>query len=155
MYVRIENAKIHGNTYYDEGTFLLGGYKNLIVSGGDLNNKICTGKFINVEITDNISWDTWYSITCGPGWATTEKVKLYIVNATIGGNRDRMNLPGTNSTVKGSQVNIYNSIFYDNNSPPIYTSTGQMKQSLRRSTFTIHSSRTVQRALWMTPATPL
>ncbi len=120
MYVRIENAKIHGNTYYDEGTFLLGGYKNLIVSGGDLNNKICTGKFINVEITDNISWDTWYSITCGPGWATTEKVKLYIVNATIGGNRDRMNLPGTNSTVKGSQVNIYNSIFYDNNSPDIY-----------------------------------
>jgi len=120
MYVRIENAKIHGNTYYDEGTFLYGGYKNLIVSGGDLNNKICTGKLINVEITDNISWDTWYSITCGPGWATSKKVKLYIVNATIGGNRDRMNLPGTNSTVKGSQVNIYNSIFYDNNSPDIY-----------------------------------
>ncbi len=30
MYVRIENAKIHGNTYYDEGTFLLGGYKILL-----------------------------------------------------------------------------------------------------------------------------
>lgn len=120
MRVRIENARIQGNTYYDDGTFLYGGYKNIVIAGGNQNNEIVTGKLINVELTDNISWDTWYSNTCGAGWATSKRVKLDIVNATIGGNSDRMNLPGTNSTVKGSSVNIYNSIFYNNNSPDIY-----------------------------------
>jgi len=120
MYVRMENVKVHGNKYYDDGTGFYGGYKNIVIAGGNKNNDIVTGKLINVEISDNISWDTWYSNNCGAGWATSERVKLDIVNATIGGNSDRMNLPGTNSTVQGSQINIYNSIFYNNNSPDIY-----------------------------------
>ncbi len=119
-FTRLQNVKVHGNKYYDDGTFLYGGYKNIIVASGENNSEIVTGRLINVEITDNISWDTWYSNNCGAGWATSERVKLDIVNATIGGNRDSTNLPGTNSTVQGSQINIYNSIFYNNNSPDIY-----------------------------------
>jgi hypothetical protein len=118
-FTRLQNVKVHGNKYYDDGTFLYGGYKNIIISSGENNSEIVTGKLINVEITDNISWDTWYSNTCGAGWATSERVKLDIVNATIGGNSDRMNLPGTNSTIESSRINIYNSIFYNNNSPDI------------------------------------
>ena len=120
MHVRMENVKAHGNMYYDDGTGLYGGYKNIVIAGGNENDDTVTGRLINIEITDNISWDTWYSNNCGAGWATSERVKLDIVNATIGGNRDSTNLPGTNSTVQGSQINIYNSIFYNNNSPDIY-----------------------------------
>ncbi|OYT13375.1 MAG: hypothetical protein B6I19_05490 [Bacteroidetes bacterium 4572_114] len=119
MHVRIENIRIHGNRYYvfDQ---LFGGYKNLIIFGGNENDEIVTGKVINAEITNNVSWDTWFSNNCGAGFLTSKRAKLDIVNATIGGNRDSTNLPGTNSTVEGSEVNIYNSIFYNNNSPDIY-----------------------------------
>jgi len=118
MYVRMENIKIHGNRYHDYDFY--GGGKTLIIAGGNENNEIVTGKVINAEITDNVSWDTWFSNNCGAGFATSKRAKLDVVNATIGGNRDSTNLPGTNSTVESSRINIYNSIFYNNNSPDIY-----------------------------------
>lgn len=119
MHVRIENIRIHGNRYY-VFDLLYGGYKNLVLAGGNENNEIVTGIVINAEITDNVSWDTWFSNNCGAGFATSKRARLDVVNATIGGNRDSTNLPGTNSTVEGSQINIYNSIFYNNNSPDLY-----------------------------------
>jgi hypothetical protein len=119
MHVRIENIRIHGNKYYDYSQ-LFGGYKNLVLAGGNENDEIVTGKIINAEITNNVSWDTWFSNNAGAGFATSKRARLDVVNATIGGNRDSTNLPGTNSTVESSQINIYNSIFYNNNSPDIY-----------------------------------
>ncbi len=118
MYIRMENIKIHGNRYHDYDFY--GGGKTLIIAGGNENDEIVTGKIINAEITDNVSWDTWLSNNCGAGFATSKRARLDIVNATIGGNRDSTNLPGTNSTVEGSEINIYNSVFYNNNSPDIY-----------------------------------
>nr|NQU89138.1 hypothetical protein [Bacteroidota bacterium] len=120
MHLRVENIRIHGNRYYDDGTGLFGGYKNLVIVGGNENNETVTAKVINAEITDNVSFDTWMSSNNGAGFAISKRAKLDLVNATIGGNRDSTNLPGTSSTVESSNVNIYNSVFYNNNSPDLF-----------------------------------
>lgn len=120
MHVRMENIKVSGNRYMG-GSELFGGGKNVILAGGGQeNDSIVTGILINAEICDNVSWDTWFSNNSGPGFGTSRKAKLDVINATIGGNRDSTFLPGTNSTVESSRLNIYNSIFYNNNSPDIY-----------------------------------